>query len=258
MVTQGIFVKIVRETFYLNFDFLKLFHNFINKIDRGRRIRQKIVNLKSRSYVSSLNYYSNKNESFDTLYLDGHTELMYKNRIYEMIKIQTSNKFELTFRTKHQNGLLLYIGKGDLDSYLLVGFQAGKLVYSFSLSKHKQAFTLVSPVKLNDNKWHTITIDRNKRRTLLNIDFKYRLNGTFDEINYVGFGNLLSDGYLRVGGWRRLPSGFNLPFYQGFQGCLNELKVDERLIDLVRHNINTDLIPVKCSDSYSFKKARNS
>ena len=96
---------------------------------------------------------------------------------------------------------MIYIGKENknLKSYLIVGFLNGRLSYSFSLPKQKQIFSLITPFKMNDNKWHTVIIERNKRKAILNIDFKIKLNGSFDEINYVGFGNLISDGYIRLG-----------------------------------------------------------
>lgn len=115
----------------------------------------------------------------------------------------------------------------------------------------------MSPVRLNDNQWHTITIERNKRRAILNIDSKHKLNGSFDEVNYVGYGNLLSDGYLRFGGFRKLPSGFSQSFYQGFQGCISEFKVDDRYINLIRNNLNYEIIPARCSESVNQKYKKN-
>lgn len=163
------------------------------------------------------------------------------------MKIQTTNKFELTFKTKSQNGLILYTGNGNLNSYLLIAFISGKLVYSFSLPKQKQVFTLSSPTRLNDNKWHSIVIERNKRKATLTIDGSVKLNATFDEINYVGFGNLATDGYLRIGGYRKLPFGMAQSLHQGFQGCMFEFKIDDRLIDLIKHNLNTNYYPSLCS-----------
>ena len=78
------------------------------------------------------------------------------------------------------------------------------------------------------------------------IDQQIKLNGTFDEVNYVGFGNLVTDGYLRLGGYRKLPFGLTQILYQGFQGCILEFKVDDRIIDLIKNNLNTDYFPSSC------------
>ncbi len=76
------------------------------------------------------------------------------------VRIQNNNKIEITFKTTTENGLLFYTGNETLNSYLLIGFINGKLIYSFSLPKKKQVFTLKSNSMLNDNKWHTIIIER--------------------------------------------------------------------------------------------------
>ena len=80
----------------------------------------------------------------------------------------------------------------------------------------------------------------------MNIDDNQRLNGSFDETNYVGYGNLVTDGYIRLGGFRRMPVGMNKNLYMGFQGCVSEFKVDDRSIDLVLNNLNTKYYPQSC------------
>lgn len=75
------------------------------------------------------------------------------------------------------------------------------------------------------------------------------MNATFDEVNYVGYGNLATDGYLRVGGYRKLPFGMTQNLYNGFQGCIAEFKIDERLIDLITNNLNTKYYPNLCTFS---------
>ena len=71
---------------------------------------------------------------------------------------------------------------------------------------------------------------------------------------------IYSNRNLLLGGYRKLPFGFSKPFYQGFQGCISEFKVDDRIIDLMRNNLNPDIIPVRCSESLNDNKinrARN-
>ena len=73
-----------------------------------------------------------------------------------------------------------------------------------------------------------------------------KLNEKFDQVNYVGYGDLITDGYLRLGGYRKLPFGFSQNFYVGFQGCIQEFKIDERVIDLVKNNLNKAFYPNTC------------
>lgn len=180
------------------------------------------------------------------MYLDGHSELLFKNRISDIIKIQMTNKFEISFRTTSQTGLLIYTGTGNLDSYLIVGLLDGKLVYSFTLPTQKQTFWVSSSERVNDNQWHTLSVERNRRKATLTIDHSAKYNATFDEINYVGFGNLATDGYVRLGGYRKLPFGMRPAFYHGFKGCIGEFKLDDRLIDLAANNLNLRYYPSVC------------
>lgn len=120
-------------------------------------------------------------------------------------------------------------------------------MFTFRLPSHKHVFIISSKERLNDNKWHLVSVERNKRKAILTIDNKSKYLATFDKINYIGYGNLATDGYIRVGGYRRLPFGLNLKFYAGFNGCIADFKLDDRLIDLVTYNLNNRYFPSVCS-----------
>ncbi len=90
---------------------------------------------------------------------------------------------------------------------------------------------------------------RTKRKTNLQIDKIVQTDEVFSIVNFVGKGDLLSDGYLRVGGYRRLPFGFSQDFYYGFQGCIQGMKIDDRPVDLVRYNLNSNFRPSYCSEN---------
>ncbi|CAF0717274.1 unnamed protein product [Brachionus calyciflorus] len=219
-------------------------NKFKCKCPRGFRGKycQRVKGRKIRNYVDK-----SKKSLPEAIFLDGHTELIYKNRIYDVMKVQNVNKFELSFKTKNNNGLLLFTGNGNSISFLYIAIQNGKLVFSFSLPKHKQSFSLSSKTKLNDNNWHLVLIERNRRKAILNIDNNVKLNATFDEINYVGYGNLATDGYVRLGGYRKLPIGMPQNLNIGFQGCIKNFKMDDRPIDLIENNLNSKFNPNLCS-----------
>jgi hypothetical protein len=162
-------------------------------------------------------------------------------------KTQVFNKYEIRVRTKKENGLVLYTGNGKSKSFLALAFTAGRIVFSFSLPKLKQTVSLSSPNKLNDNKWHMVTIERTKRRAELIIDSNIKLQAFFDETYYIGFGSLNVDGYVRVGGYRKLPTGLPWSYYHGFQGCIAKFKIEDRLVDIVENNLNKRYFPNMCS-----------
>jgi hypothetical protein len=74
-----------------------------------------------------------------------------------------------------------------------------------------------------------------------------KLNATFDDTNYVGYGSLKVDGYIRLGGYRKLPNGMLNAYYHGFQGCIAKFKIDDRLIDVVANNLNKRYYPSFCA-----------
>ena len=76
------------------------------------------------------------------------------------VKVQSNIKLEVEFKTVSKNCLLIYTGDEKLNSYLIIGFSNGHIIYQFSLTDQKQVFTLKSPNKLSDNKWHTVTVEK--------------------------------------------------------------------------------------------------
>lgn len=136
---------------------------FCQKVN-GRKVRNSKFSIEPP--INHYNFYVfldaevGKKSDLEAIYLDGHTELFYKNRIYDIMKTQNTNKFELSFKTRVQNGLLLFTGNGNLKSFLYLAIVNGKFVYSFSLPKQKQSFSLSSKTKLNDNNWHSVVVER--------------------------------------------------------------------------------------------------
>lgn len=160
--------------------------------------------------------------------------------------MQNTNRFEISFRTRKSNGLLIFTGNTDATSYLAIGIAHGKLLFQFVTQNQKYPFTLQSLQKLNDGQWHSVIAQRNKRKAILLIDREYKINGTLDKTNYYSFNSLNTDGLVRIGGYRRLPYGLSRAYYHAFQGCISNLKIDNRRIDLIANNVVTDYHPIRC------------
>lgn len=77
---------------------------------------------------------------------------------------QQDNKFSLKFKTKRKNGLLLFSNQGDSlrGDYLALAVVNGKVEFSYNLGKQSEddMFVIRSDVSVNNNKWHTVTIQR--------------------------------------------------------------------------------------------------
>lgn len=81
----------------------------------------------------------------------------------------------------------------------------------------------------------------------MSINNKFILNKTFDEINYIGYGSLITDGYVRLGGYRKLPFELSKILKVGFQGCIKDFKIDGDTINLIEKNLNSNFYPNFCS-----------
>lgn len=78
------------------------------------------------------------------------------------IEGQRENKFEITFRTEHRNGIILWLNKGATThgDYLSLAVANGFLELSFNLGKQKDLLIIRSLFPINDGLWHTVLIHR--------------------------------------------------------------------------------------------------
>lgn len=74
------------------------------------------------------------------------------------------NKFRLRFKTKKKNGLLFIMSNGDTvrQDYLAVAIARGKVQLSYNLGAQTEdnIHIIRSPLKINNNKWHIVEIER--------------------------------------------------------------------------------------------------
>ncbi|RNA43441.1 agrin [Brachionus plicatilis] len=167
------------------------------------------------------NHLEVKKNSPQSIYFDGHTEMLLNEKTNDFSKIQSMIRFEIVFRPKSQNGLILFTGNNQFESYLYLALINGKLEYSFSLPNQKQTFYFQSKKKISKNFWSSV--------------------------NYIGYGNLVTDGFIRLGGYRKIPSRLRKFLKIGFRGCIKEFKVDNKLINLIENNLNENFYPNLCS-----------
>ncbi|CAH1773592.1 unnamed protein product [Owenia fusiformis] len=186
---------------------------------------------------------------------DGKTQLMYPNMVTERARSQKENKFEVVFKTEKDNGLILMQNKGDnvRGDYVAIALASGKVQVSYNLGKNseKDLHVIKNPTKVNDEKWHTLTFTREKRKGILVID-----GGTpVEDESPKGSTSLDSDGDLWIGGNPNLPEGLPRAYTRGFKGCIKEVQIDGVQLHLVDHRENhTSLKFCEAKDS---KRRRN-
>ena len=151
------------------------------------------------------------------------------------------------FKTSEENGLILY-NAGVASDYIGVELVEGQIHYVFSLGKVTNVIRSKAREKLNDNRWHLVSIWRStKTNHELSVDsLVYKYSSSNNE--YTMF-NLI--GNLNVGGMKNsselllLNQKGKISSKHGFKGCLASLEIngrvpefDEILSDPNKSNMN--------------------
>ncbi|XP_064610786.1 agrin-like isoform X2 [Liolophura sinensis] len=181
-----------------------------------------------RCQISAVSMNEDRPVSFDRT-----TFLQYENKLTESLRGQQDNKFSLKFKTKRKNGLLLFSNQGDSlrGDYLALAIVNGKVEFSYNLGKQSEddMFVIRSDVSVNNNKWHTVTIQREKRVGTLTVDDENPISG----ISLEGASQLDTDGVLWIGGRADLPQGLPKEYGDGFRGCIKDIVIDNQSLHLV-------------------------
>ena len=179
------------------------------------------------------------------------------NRTVSFVKVDLPHKYPLTFhntqswialpkidafhllliqfhfKTTEENGLILY-NNGQNNDYLAVELSHGQISYTFSLGKTINNIKSKSKAKLNDNRWHLVSIWRStKTNHELSVDslvYKYSSNNNeytvFNLIDKLYVGGLKTDAE-----YRDLKLKSKIASTHGFKGCLASLEINGRIPD---------------------------
>jgi neurexin len=139
------------------------------------------------------------------------------------------------FKTNDENGLILY-NKGHDNDYIAVELVAGQINYAFSFGgPQNHRIKSHSKQKLNDNKWHLVTIWRstktNHELTVDSVVYKYSSNHTELTVLYLidqlYLGSLKSQEEYEL-----LKSKKKIASNHGYRGCLASFEINGRAPDL--------------------------
>lgn len=137
------------------------------------------------------------------------------------------------FKTKEENGLILY-NSGQNSDYIAVELVNGQIHYIFSLGKESNVIKSRSKDKLNDNKWHLVTIWRpTKTNHELSVDsLIYKFSSTSNEYSQFNLIDRLYVAGLRDQlEYQTLMSKSKISSYHGFKGCLASMEINGRVPD---------------------------
>ncbi|XP_060651948.1 protocadherin-like wing polarity protein stan isoform X2 [Drosophila nasuta] len=172
---------------------------------------------------------------------------------FESLKQRHRFNLKLRFATVQDNGLLLYNGRyNELHDYIALELLDGHIGFSFSLGDSSERVSLVQPSKVSDGKWHEVEIIYFNRTVTLVLDkcdtaiaLSGQLSAPWNCANQTTLKldkrcALLTEtchrfldltGPLQVGGLPRIPAHFPVA-NRDFVGCISDLRIDERYVDL--------------------------
>ena len=139
------------------------------------------------------------------------------------------------FKTTEENGLILYNG-GPNGDYVAVELLGGQISYSFSLGKAINTLKSRSKLKLNDNKWHLVSIWRStKTNHELTVDsLVYPFSSENSQYTVFNLGDKLYIGGLpNKLEYNELKTKLKIFSRTGFKGCLASIEINGRAPDYV-------------------------
>jgi hypothetical protein len=167
-----------------------------------------------------------------------------KHSWIKLPKIEASQilLIQFHFKTSHENGLILF-NPGENGDFLSVQLVDGQIVYAFSLGKGIHELKSRVRHKLNDNKWHLVSIWRSTRTnhelTVDSLLYKHSLvdekHLLFNLAESLSLGGLKNDDL-----YESLKTKGHIFSSHGFQGCLASIEINGQIpvFDQVWENEN--------------------
>jgi neurexin len=137
------------------------------------------------------------------------------------------------FKTTEENGLILY-NRGRNSDFLAVELQNGQVSYIFSMGSEINRIKSKSRTKLNDNKWHLVSIWRstktNHELTVDSLVYKYATvnseHASFNLVDRLHFGGLRNQSMFN-----ELVKLNRISSRHGFKGCIASLEINGHVPD---------------------------
>jgi len=96
----------------------------------------------------------------------------------EMLPDSATTLITLSFKTKFEEGLMLYASSTGQEDLIVIEMRNGKPWFVFDTESGPAAFTVQSAKTFNDEKWHKIEVTRDMREGKIIIDGVYEGSGS--------------------------------------------------------------------------------
>uniref|UniRef100_A0A6G1SLQ2 Neurexin-4 n=2 Tax=Aceria tosichella TaxID=561515 RepID=A0A6G1SLQ2_9ACAR len=128
----------------------------------------------------------------------------------------------LQFKTTISSGVFLH-GKGLHEDIKLSMLNDKTIQFSFSNGRDTQPLTIDAPYRLNDNNWHSISVERNKKEAKLVVDGQISSNVAS---RHTAGRSSSTTIHLFVGATE--------DFKEGYVGCMRSLLINGKAIDIYK------------------------
>jgi len=161
---------------------------------------------------------------------------------------KASGDIRFQFMTTAMNGIFLQ--NTGLYDFIEVRLVFGNIIqFRFDVGNGIQTLEKMTAYPLNDNFWHTVHVERNRKQAMLRVDQQAYV--TLDEPTDQSFRILNLDSPLVIGG--------AVDYTEGFVGCMRALLVNGEMMDLrgkvergeVHYGVSTGCHP-KCESNPCF------
>lgn len=141
----------------------------------------------------------------------------------------------LQFKTTLATGVFLH-GKGLHDNVKLSMLNERSIQFSFSNGRDSQPLTVETPYRLNDNQWHSVSVERNKKEAKLVVDGQIstnvatrlsasRTSSASSSMSQNG-NSMIATSHLFVGATE--------DFKEGYVGCMRSLLINGQPMDIYK------------------------
>nr|CDP92328.1 Bm4004, isoform j [Brugia malayi] len=165
----------------------------------------------------------------DSLLLDGRNEYALVKKMISKRRSKILTDYQFMIKTNKSEGLIWWESKRHMirSNYIAIFVLAGRLGFAINLGSSPKVKVIGSNTIVNDNRWHSVALLREKRKSLLIVD-----NEKITYISPSRTAELMTDGIIWIGGKKKIPRSF--PVKIPYKGCLRNLRISSQVINIRR------------------------
>ncbi|VDO07999.1 unnamed protein product [Brugia timori] len=136
----------------------------------------------------------------DSLLLDGRNEYALVKKMISKRRSKILTDYQFMIKTNKSEGLIWWESKRHMirSNYIAIFVLAGRLGFAINLGSSPKVKVIGSNTIVNDNRWHSVALLREKRKSLLIVD-----NEKITYISPSPTAELMTDGIIWIGKWEK-------------------------------------------------------